>query len=470
MARRMAWRVALGLVGLAFFAAGHHAVDSQRLTGFLTGLNQAAALLFWAVAVPLGLAAVGLVVAWLTGVRRPWPLLGALFAAGAIGGFFGGQVALRDYPMPWSDYRRAPGWLTDEVERLETLWREAPERAPWYRFRQSPGELLGLELSYHSTAPRDDSDYPATVYYTGRFSDGTEVSGHFEARHGGGPLLRSARVRVTTAPERFIDNLETEWLDFDGDGAANGLRVRVVPSAAADLTGTRLGARLEDEQRQRVGSSRAMNLPTGEWEQFFDAEALAATDGPWHLSAQFHGPEEGDFSFVLSNLATVERPEGGALDGPHTRILPDFEEQPVDADGDGRFEALAITFELEISFPGSYPLMADLASDGKHFASAAQRFVFDRVGRHRATLQFDGGRLAAAPKDGPWTLRSVQSYYDGYREVQGGTAALHLDDFGKTGPWHREQFESPVPVEEEGRGKGSYPHIHVGGRPVAESQ
>lgn len=447
--RRAGRRVGLVLVGLAFFAAGHHAVDAQRLTGFFTGLNQAIALLLWAGVGPLALATVALLVSRIVVPRWRWSLFGALFLAGSVGGFAGGQLALHDYPMPWSDYRRAPGWLADEVKRLEALWREAPERAPWYRFRQSPGPLQSLELSYHPTAPKDGSAYPATVYYHGRFSDGTEVSGHFEARRGAAPLLRSARVRVTTAPERYVERLETKWLDFDGDGAPNGVRIRVVPSAAADLADTWLNAWLEDGERRRVRSSRAMNLTTGPWERFFDAEALAATSGPWRLSAQFLGPQEGDFSFVLSRLAEIAPPVEAALDGPHTRILPDFQEHPVDADGDGRFEALAITFELAISFPGSYPVMANLASGGRPFATAARRFRFETVGRHRATLRFDGTRLAAAPNDGPWSIRSVQTYFDGYQQVQGGTAALHLDEFGKTGPWRREQFEAGTPLRGE---------------------
>ncbi len=439
--RGAVWSTGLALLGLLFSSAAHYAVDSQRLTGLFTGLNQAAALLFWAGVAPFAVAVAGLIVAMLTGIRRRWALFGGVLVAGALGGVVGGQLALYQFPMPWSDYRRAPGWLAGEVQRLESAWRQDPSRAPWYRFRQPPGDLLWLRLSYARTAPKGDSGYPATVYYSAQFDDATEVSGHFEARRGGAPRLRSARVRVTTVPERFIGQLETEWLDFDGDGAINGLRVRVVPSAAAELADTRLSAWLEDTHRKRVGSSQTMNLRMGAWEQFFDAAELAETEGPWLLQAQFLGPEAGDFSFALRNAHRLALADGAVLDGAHTRILPTFDEHPIDEDGDGRFEALAITFELDISFPGSYPLMADLASDGHRFASAARRFRFDTVGRHRATLRFEGAKLAAAPEDGPWSIRSVQSYFDGYQRVQGGTAALFLDEFGKTGPWRREQFE-----------------------------
>lgn len=432
--------IGLVLLALLFFCAGHYVVDSRRLGGFLGGFNQAAALGFWSLLAPLAVALMGLVLAFLTGVQRRWRFFSGLWLAGALGGFVGGMVALYEYPMPWSDYRRAPAWLSAEVRRLESHWRADPTQAPWYRFRQAPGELLSLQLSFARTSARGDSDYPATVYFSAVFDDLTKVRGSFEARRAAAPLLRSVRVVVDREPGRFVEALETQWLDFDGDGRANGLKLRVVPSDAAILSRTRLSAWLEDREGKRVSASRAMNFQTGPWEQFFAASDLSASSTPWGLNVRFLGPEEGDFSFVLLNLATLS-PDGAELDGAHTRILPTLLEKPIDEDGNALFEALALTFELEVSFPGSYPLMADLQADGQTIATASRRFLFDTSGRHHATLRFEGKHLRAAPTDGPWSVTSVQSYYDGYRQVQGTTAAIHLGEFGKTAPWRREQFE-----------------------------
>jgi len=440
MERDRRFYVSLGILAALFFCVGHYMVDARRLSGFFARLEQLATLATWGLLVPLGVAGAALVLTSLMGSARRWQLAGGLFLATAVGGVVGGLTALYRYPMPWSDYERAPAWLVAEVRELESSWREEPAAAPWYRFRQTPGRLDRLQLSYARVTPAGGGVKPETVYFDAALSDGTEIVGQFEARRHGTPLLRSVRTIVRADPQRFVRTLESRWLDFDGDGRANGLLVTAVPSDAADLSDTRLNAWLDGADGKRVSSVGVSNLQTGPWERFFDAAALSATPGPWRLQAQFVGPQAGDFSFVLQDLATIASTDG-ELDGAHTRILPAFEEVPLDQDGNGLYEGLELVFELEVSFPGSYPLSADLQVADRSFVSSSKRFRFDEPGRHRVGLLFEGQDLRAAPQDGPWTIASVQSYYDGYRQVTGTTAAVHAGAFAHTAPWRREQFE-----------------------------
>jgi hypothetical protein len=172
----------------------------------------------------------------------------------------------------------------------------------------------------------------------------------------------------------------------------------------------------------------------------FDADALRALgeDGPYEVAAL-------DLYFIDPNGAGALRAD--ALTGlgltrpyalrdlqrPAVAFTGRIEAQPLDDDGNGRFDRLRVSLEVDVKDPGAYTWGFKLA-DGSlaeiDFAAASGDLI---AGLNMITLDFAGAKIGQHGVDGPFLLRDLLVYNQ--------TESLLVTQAGQTPVYAFRQFE-----------------------------
>ncbi len=148
-------------------------------------------------------------------------------------------------------------------------------------------------------------------------------------------------------------------------------------------------------------------------ELHFSGEEIlqAALDGPYDFFALVHA-DDYDLEILEEPTPAYSFQDFGELDAA---LQDGIETRGVDADGDGRFEALEISIPFDVQAAGTFAIEARLAKDGVTLAYAGEKQHFD-VGETTVELMIPGERIAASGLDSPYQLTVL--YYDPYLSAQ----------------------------------------------------
>ena len=92
--------------------------------------------------------------------------------------------------------------------------------------------------------------------------------------------------------------------------------------------------------------------------------------------------------------------EAASLSGSYT-------DYPVDEDGDGRYEWLALDVGIDTNRAGDYTLSAQLVGDDSSFVSHVLTYTTFTTGTQTVTVYFDGEDILKSSVDGPYTVTEV---------------------------------------------------------------
>ena len=138
-------------------------------------------------------------------------------------------------------------------------------------------------------------------------------------------------------------------------------------------------------------------------------------------------------------FASYINPPG--VDGLNASLGKHFKEKGIDANNDGKLEALIITVPVDIKSAGTYYLLGSLrALSESPFIGSVDRTITLPIGEQDIELKFDGTDFRRLRKNGPYTL-SV---------FLGGKNSLESsDDIYKTASYKWEDFQ-PLHIEISG--------------------
>ena len=169
----------------------------------------------------------------------------------------------------------------------------------------------------------------------------------------------------------------------------------------------------------------------------------AAGDGVYGATYQPAGPG-GYYTLFVTASGTVGNVEFArtaerllAISPGSATLTGSFAEGGIDADRDGRFEALALQAGVDVRAAGNYLLASTLCdSQGREISRVVEPLTLD-AGAQTVTLSFPGRALAQAQVDGPYIIRRVML-------LDEAGAALPLQqatDVLKTRPYRYQDFE-----------------------------
>jgi hypothetical protein len=237
-------------------------------------------------------------------------------------------------------------------------------------------------------------------------------------------------------PILFAPPHSEQAIDSDGDGLINALRIDA--SVAVEVAGayTLLGRLVATDGRLLRDTIVRLNVLAGARiaSVTFEGAALynSGVDGPYRLDLELYDAEarrlDTSVHWTASYVASQFEPQILFLDPP-------FLDAGVDADADGRFEALRVRVPMEVLSAASVRIEASLREGLS--TTNIDRVVqpFDaQVGASAATVDFAGPAIAASGIDGPY--RVWVSVFDGQGtlvdEANERTAAYLASDFQST--------------------------------------
>lgn len=96
-----------------------------------------------------------------------------------------------------------------------------------------------------------------------------------------------------------------------------------------------------------------------------------------------------------------------AIANPTALFGDEHQDQGIDADGDGRFEALAVDVTVVVSQPATFTVAAELRKDALVLDATAAQFAAVAPGAQAVRLRFDGAAIFQACAAGPYTVGSA---------------------------------------------------------------
>jgi len=243
-----------------------------------------------------------------------------------------------------------------------------------------------------------------------------------------GPLKEVAKVtgqKFREVPEVLRPqpgqvNIDVQLLPFE---CFAGDRLAVVAKLPGDI-GSKAPAFAARIQTQRPLSvvDRWMRYADPGPVETVPLKMVREADGAWHGPVMLDKPGISQVSLRVSGETASGKPfsEEILLTNSTINVYPivarllSVVAKPVD--GDGRFERLDITAELDVSYPGNYGFGFSIASGGRKLTPpGSQRTALGR-GRQTITASLSGRYVWGELKDGPfviadvWILRSEDAY------------------------------------------------------------
>lgn len=233
----------------------------------------------------------------------------------------------------------------------------------------------------------------------------------------GGPSFERTAVAVFTVHPVFasLDSTFTDrGIDRDGDGLLDTIEL----SLGVDVTKAGLYnavAILRSAAGATVRSSATATLPAGStalavpFEADRVRESLGA-DGPYELAearleALDPDPDvSADYAFDLGLTAAYRLDQ---LERPPILLLPGGFAEGIDANGNGTFDFLDVTFPVELLFSGTYRWSARLVDGAGEEITLASNLAFITRGTAELDLRFDGRAIGEHGVDGPYRIKSL---------------------------------------------------------------
>jgi len=334
----------------------------------------------------------------------------------------------------------------------------------------------GAESSPIALVLRDDGDEPDMQAGDGIYTASITglVAGHYLAavvlQSGGDRLTAGADFEVVAPSARFAGAVSDAGVDTNADGLFDFVRVSF--GVTVDSAGTydvlaelRSGAGAALRAGARAGLATGAQT-VGVLFAAADLRKFLAADGPWairdvRLVRVPSDPADGDLladrvdDFGLTNAYTLAQ-----LQRPVTLVLPGITENGVDDDGDGLFDLLQVTFQVDTFRAGFYTWTGDLRAPDGTVLGVASSQGFLNAGVTPLGFSFAGQPIGASGLDGPYVVGNVAVYGP-------FNAAAVADEVGRTRAYTSSQFEGgqitfPRLIEEVRNlvitGPGGIPH------------
>jgi hypothetical protein len=171
-----------------------------------------------------------------------------------------------------------------------------------------------------------------------------------------------------------------------------------------------------------------------------DLRRYLAADGPWRirnvrlLDVPTNAAAPGFLADSIDDLGLTGAYALAQLQRPITLIVPGITESATDTNGNGLFDQLSVSFQIDTRSAGFYTWTGDLrAADGTVLGVASNQ-GFLNAGVSQASFSFEGRPIGASNLDGPYTVGNVAVYGP-------VDAAAVADEVGRTRAYLASQFE-----------------------------
>jgi pimeloyl-ACP methyl ester carboxylesterase len=301
----------------------------------------------------------------------------------------------------------------------------------------------------------DESDNIATELDPTQSGSGTWTgtwtppsAGSYKVRASvGGAAAREAEAEFTVASgaATVASGFTEQTVDNDQDGLTDALLVK--PNVNATVAGDYIvTAELANASGTRVAAaSAAVTLAVGAQAVTlsFDGRSIydSGISGPYHVvrvnvSRNDDALHEED---SVADLGQTAAYSVGSFEHDRVTLTPDsFTDTGIDSDGNGLFDELRVTAQVQVEAAGTYSVSAELeAADGTTVALVAGNVSLS-VGTNTVTLGFSGTDIGRAGKAGPYTLSGFDVVSAGDSRVDGALEAGY-----KTAAYTFAQFAGP---------------------------
>ncbi|HET8647907.1 MAG TPA: choice-of-anchor X domain-containing protein [Vicinamibacteria bacterium] len=305
----------------------------------------------------------------------------------------------------------------------------------------------------------EDTPLPVTLHDDGSGVDAAAGDGLYTAEVAGlasghylveasvisavGGAKAGADFEVTPRFARFNGTVSDVGVDTNFDGLFDRVELRL--GTVVEVPGTyALTAVLRSDATHTLSAGAQFTLPAGATTLAVPFAAAAiksflAVGGPYEITeatlVRLSGGGFGDhvadrrLGLGLTQAYTLAQ-----LQRPITIIPPGLTEEGIDNDGDGLFDFLRVTFNVDTRQGGFYTWTADLrAPDGTVLGvGAGQGFL--AAGVNAVTMYFPGLPIGQSGLDGPYTVANVAAYGP-------FNAAAVVDEIGQTRAYLSSAFE-----------------------------
>jgi hypothetical protein len=275
------------------------------------------------------------------------------------------------------------------------------------------------------------------------------------------PILRygATSVIVTKNRARFTGKFGDFGRDTDGDGSFDELVIKV-------------GIDIIDANRYKIKGSLRYSTPSGEKpaegkeyiESLIDNASVDTflsagshfvllpfegkrlsdkyRDGPYvleHIVALAKDSLDGEGVDYLDDAYTTGKYKVRDFEGEAIIVIGNPTERAVDADGDGLYDSLIFTVDVDLREGDHYHWQGNLIGSGSQGVLATGEGILD-AGRRTITLSFDGKEIRQDGGDGPYEISAPAMYGDRWKSVPRGEAGTLGGQF-RTKAYRAEQFE-----------------------------
>lgn len=259
-----------------------------------------------------------------------------------------------------------------------------------------------------------------------------------------GPRARAASTGfLVTDGATFGAAATASTTDFDGDGLVDSYVVSV--PFAEGVGSFRAAAKLVDADGELVATASWTGETDGEGIAEFaftgDEVVGRGRPGPWRIDSTALSTADGR----ILDIADFTLPDPPALEDFDATfgVVDSFTDEPVDADGDGKYEALRLHVAVSPQLATTYAVNAKLVAQDGTAVGRAQTTVRLSQGADEIVLSFDGTEIGAAGKDGPYILRDFSLY-----PVTSPSGGVSFVDVYTTAPYRSTQFPGGGAVDQ----------------------
>jgi len=250
---------------------------------------------------------------------------------------------------------------------------------------------------------------------------------------------------VTAALARLTETKADAGIDTNGDGLFEWIGVDV--GVAVDTASTYevfVSLRSSSNSSELTAAARGMLAVGSQSIQLrfsaTDIRRVLEADGPWEVRdirlvpISTDGIATGVVADRIENLGLTGAYSLAQLQRPITQIVAGMAERGVDTNGNGLFDLLQTTFQVDTLRAGSYTWTGTLRSaDGSALSVASGQGTL-AAGTTTLGFTFDGKSIGASGIDGPYGLFDVAVYGP-------PDAAALMPTVGNTQPYSASQFE-----------------------------
>jgi hypothetical protein len=383
------------------------------------------------------------------------------------------------YTLPWQGagtykvHFQAPAGLAQEVAIFTDMTTDSAVRANLFvtddllvqgrpvvlaaALLDGQAPVAGADVSVYITPPsrpavsvtlRDDGG-PADGaagdgLYSGEFTP--DAPGAYSAlavitgaTPGGGPFRRetAAEFAVATSSGRLTGSVQDQGVDDDFDGLIDRVSFDVGTQTTTaghfrafvhlKTAGGKAVVGVSDADLPAGAGSIAVSIPA-------DDLRAAGEDGPYDIElVELDSADEGELP--CDRLEDAGRTQAYALSQLQRKpliLMGVTSDRGVDDNGNGRFDRLLVTAQVDALYTGFYSWNMKLADQGGRQLAFSADSGFLNAGLNNLTFSFDGSAIGSSGAPGPFRLSDLLLF---------GAKSVVVPDVGRTQAYRSIQFE-----------------------------